>query len=569
MSTLSKLRRAVSAHLSRAKFSSKIARALILAAAAAALAAPIEVQAAGKLRVETKEGPVNGFLVNGVTEYLGIPYAEPPVGILRWMPPKKHGHWTNVLQAKAYAPICAQITTLGAFAGPPNNNEDCLYLNVFTPNLDPSAKLPVIVWIHGGANVDGGTPGYDGSKMASDGKTVVVTLAYRLNLMGWFAHPALDNEGHYFGNYGILDQQAALKWVRRNIAKFGGDKNNVTLGGQSAGAADTSYNMVSPLAKGLFQRAICESWCSPRTLSTTAAAEAKGIAFSVAAGCGSGTDAATAKCLRSLTAAQVEALAGTESAQSQYIAGVMLDPNVIPIQQATAFATGQYMHIPVMNGNTEDEWTFFLGITEYFSGPPRVPPTAAQYLNYVNTTYATPHYPAGTAAKVLANYPLSAFASPLLAWNRLVTDTTICSQRALDKILAPNVPLYTYEFDDQTAPLYFPKMPDFVSLAYHTSDIQYLFPLWHGGPAPPSKIHPLNKKQTALSDQLVTAWTNFAWTGNPNGVGNYPWPRYTNSPTKPQWLIQDIPAMSTVTDPQYAALRKCDFWDAVTASLNP
>ena len=149
------------------------------------------------------------------------------------------------------------------FSGPPNNNEDCLYLNVFTPNLDPSARLPVIVWIHGGGNVDGETPGYDGSKLAADGNTVVVTMEYRLNLIGFLAHPALDNEGHAFGNYGILDQQAVLKWVERNIAKFGGDKDNVAVGGQSAGAVDTGVHMVSPLAAGLFHRGICQSFCSP------------------------------------------------------------------------------------------------------------------------------------------------------------------------------------------------------------------------------------------------------------------------------------------------------------------
>src|SRR5271166_584021 len=208
----------------------------------------------------------------------------------------------------AFGPTCAQITEQGVFAGPANNNEDCLYLNVFTPNLSSSARLPVIVWIHGGGNLDGETPGYDGSKLASDGKTVVVTIEYRLNLMGWLAHPALDDEGHLFGNYGILDQQLVLKWVKRNIREFGGDPNNVTLGGQSAGAVDTEYNMVSPLASGLFHRGICESSCGLGTLPTLASAEATGVAFAVAAGCGSGTDSATAKCLRSLTAAQVEAL---------------------------------------------------------------------------------------------------------------------------------------------------------------------------------------------------------------------------------------------------------------------
>src|SRR5499427_567186 len=135
--------------------------------------------------VETKEGLVQGFIANGVTRFLGIPYAEPPVGSLRWQPPKDRAPWTNVLKATEFAPICALITTLGVFSGAPNNNEDCLYLNVFTPDLNPSARLPVIVWIHGGGNVDGETPGYDGSKLASQGKTVVVTMEYRLNLMGF------------------------------------------------------------------------------------------------------------------------------------------------------------------------------------------------------------------------------------------------------------------------------------------------------------------------------------------------------------------------------------------------
>jgi para-nitrobenzyl esterase len=225
----------------------------------------------------------------------------------------------------------------------------------------------------------------------------------------------------------------------------------------------------------------------------------------------------------------------------------------------TAFANGQFNHMPFMNGNTEDEQTFFLAITEYFSGPPRVPPTAAQYLNYVNTHYAPPRYPAGTSAAILAHYPLSAYASPELAWNRVGTDSAICGQRILDKVLAPQIPVYAYEFDDRTAPFYFPKMPGFLSLAYHTADIQYLFPLWHGGPD--GIQHPLNKKQTDLSDQLVAAWTNFAWTGNPNGLGNYPWPRYKKSAIKPAWLLQDIPVLSTLTDTQYSTLRNCDLWD--------
>ena len=147
-------------------------------------------------------------------------------------------------------------------------------------------------------------PATTAASWPSQGKTVVVTMAYRLNLMGFLAHPALDNEGHLFGNYGILDQQAVLKWVERNIAKFGGDKNNVTVGGQSAGAVDTGLHMVSPLAAGLFHRGICQSFCPAFTLPTKAAAEATGVAFAVAAGCGSGTGPDVAQCLRNLPAAQ-------------------------------------------------------------------------------------------------------------------------------------------------------------------------------------------------------------------------------------------------------------------------
>ena len=518
--------------------------------------------------VATKEGPVQGFVAGGVTKFLGIPYAEPPVGALRWKPPKDIAPWTTVRKTTEFAPICALVTTLGVFSGAPNNNEDCLYLNVFTPDLNPSARLPVIVWIHGGGNVDGETPGYDGSKLAAQGKTVVVTMAYRLNLMGFLAHPALDNEGHLFGNYGILDQQAVLKWVARNIEAFGGDKNNVTVGGQSAGAVDTGIHMLSPLAAGLFHRGICQSFCPAFTLPTRAQAEATGVAFAEAAGCGSGTGPEVAQCLRNLPAAKVEALAGTASTIGKFISGRgLVDGAIIPDQPLTLFAGGRFNHVPLINGNTADETNFGLAITEYFSSTDnarRTPPTAEQYVNYVNTTYVPPAYPDGTAAKVLAVYPLGAFKSPQLAWDRVGTDSGICNQRRLDKILAPQIPLYAYEFADKTAPFFFPDMPGMEALAYHTADIQYLFPLWHGGPL--GTAHPLNPQQTLLSDQLVTAWANFARTGNPNGSGNTPWPRYTGGAGAPVWLIQDVPGLSALTDAQYAARRHCDFWDSVTAT---
>lgn len=518
--------------------------------------------------VATQEGVVQGFINKGVAEFLGVPYAEPPIGNLRWKPSKKHEAWAGVLKATAFGPTCAQIVTLGVFAGPANNNEDCLYLNVFTPNLNPSAKLPVIFWIHGGGNVDGESNDYDASKLASDGKTVVVTINYRLNLMGFLAHPALDKEGHLFGNYGILDQQLALKWVKRNIAKFGGDKDNVTVGGQSAGATDTGIHVISPLSDGLFDRALYESSVPINELPLSLA-ETRSTAFAVAAGCGAGADSATAKCLRGLTGAQVEALAGTASGNSAYVNGPLVDGTIIPIQPIAAWHNGQFKHMPMMNGRVEDEQNFTLAITEYFSGPPRAPLTAAQYTAFINTTYSAPNpvapgvpYPAGTAASILAAYPVSAYASPQLAWDAAVTDLGACATQHVNQILAPQTQYYAYEFDERTAPFYFPKMPGFVSLAYHTSDIQYLFPLYHGGSD--GIIHSLNNKQEDLSDQLVAAWTNFAWTGNPNGLGNYPWPHYVaGKKNAPNFLSENIPVLSTFTDAQYAANHNCAFWSGI------
>ncbi len=571
MSKLAKLRRA-RARLNRPT-PSKTGLALSLTFAAAALMAPMQANAAGKLVVTTQEGRVKGFLDNGVAEYLGVPYATPPVGSLRWKPSKKHEPWTNVLQAKAYGPQCAQVTTLGLFAGPANNNEDCLYLNVFTPNVNPAAneKLPVIVWIHGGGNIDGASDGYDGTKLAAQGHTVVVTINYRLGVLGFLAHPAIDAEGHPFANYGILDQQLALKWVKRNIAQFGGDKNNVTLGGQSAGSLDTQVNMVSPLAAGLFHRAIWESGIQePAPLQF---AEASGTAFATAAGCGSGADKATANCLRGLTVAQIMAVQGTESASFYPTGnGVVADGQIIPANGIrAAFAGGQFNHVPVISGSTHDEGNFGLAITEYYKNP-RVAFTAADFKNFVTSSYtgnagpagSPPPYPAGTVNKVLARYPLYAYATPQLAMDAVATQGSVnfaCPTRKILKSIANQVPVYAYEFDDQTAPFYFPKMPGFQALAYHTSDIQYLFPLWHGGASGIS--HPLNKKQQTLSDQLVAAWANFAWTGNPNGQGNSPWPRYRLNPDKAYYLSENIPVLSTMSDAEYAAANKCDLWDTV------
>lgn len=543
-----------------------LALAGVCGPASLAIASPGGARATGTPAVvETHEGAVKGIAGKDVIKFLGIPYAEPPTGALRWMPPKDRTPWTGIRTATQFAPICALRTTLGAFAGPANDNEDCLYLNVFTPTARPAEKLPVIVFVHGGGNFTGDAASYDGSALASGGKVVVVTIQYRLNLLGFLAHPALDNEGHPFGNYGILDQQAALRWVLRNIDGFGGDSNNVTLAGQSAGALDTMVNLVSPLAAGLFHRAICQSAClATYEVASRETAEAIGAGFAAAAGCGSGMGPDVARCLRGLPASRIAELSGTAQAPSRFVVQTgIVDGTILPDQPLTLFKNGRFNRVPVMNGTTQDERNFTLAIMTYFTSAEnalRTPPTKDHYLQHIGSTYVAPGFREGTAAGILELYPPAAFASPYMAWNRAASDYRACDVRTLVKILARQVPVYGYQFRDRTAPSYFPDMPGMHLGAYHTADLQYYFPGWHGGPT--GMARPLNGKQRELSARLISAWAEFARTGNPNGSGSGPWPRYTEAADAPGWAIQDLSAWSAVTDDEYVRDHHCRFWDA-------
>jgi len=522
----------------------------LFAGGAASAAAPV---------VATDKGAVRGSVEDGVARFYGIPYAKPPVGKLRWKPPVEADAWKSTRDATSFGPQCLQVTTLGPFAGPQNTNEDCLYLNVYAPlsALGGGRKLPVIVWIHGGGNVDGASDAYDGSKMARDGKTVVVTLNYRLNLIGFLAHPAIRAEGGLFGNYGIMDQQAVLRWVQANIGAFGGDKKTVTLGGQSAGSSDTMANMTSKLARGLFHRAILQSGVGSTTPLATAETNAKNM--SIAAGCGAGADEETARCLRKLPAEDIFKLAGTQSANGPYISGLIEDGTIIERRFVDTIASGDFNKMPVMSGATIDEAMFSLGIAQYFR-PGRTPFTENDYDAKI-ATYGAATFPEDAQRRVKRLYPLSAYESPLLALDAIQSDTTQCTQHNTNVLLSDQTPVFAYQFADRTAPSYFPKMEGYRSLAYHTADIQYLFPGWHGGDQ--GIPHDLNKKQLKLSDELVAAWTNFAWTGNPNGSGNSPWPRFRNKKHLPGVLEQNIPFSTAITDADFVAQHKCQLWDSI------
>lgn len=527
---------------------------------AAAVLCCLAASAAAK-PVTTADGPVEGITRNGVEQFLGLPFAAPPVGALRWMPPQPAKKWTVLRPAKAFGPTCAQVTTLGPFAGPPNSNEDCLYLSVFTP--DTKAKLPVLVWIHGGGYFDGASNDYDASKLAAQGKLVVVTINYRLNLFGFLSHPALDAQGKPFGNYGLMDMQAALKWVRANIAAFGGDAKNVTLGGQSAGAGAAAAHVISPGSTGLFHRAIFQSGgYSP--IAPLAAARERGIKFADAAGC-KGSDAQIALCLRALPAAKIAALSGTESATSAFVSGPMIDGTIIPRQAIDAFNTGRFARMPIMMGTTRDEGNFTAGIAQYFKKD-RSAITRKEFGDYVQRTYGgnagpggtPPAYPKDAVPALTKHY---AGVVPHQNWAALHGDMLACRGLHVAGAIAKHAPLYMYRFDDRTAPSYFPKMAGFTPGAYHTGDIPYVFIGYHGGPD--GLRVPMTQKQTSLSDKMIAAWANFAATGNPNGRGDAPWPRWQADSTRPAYFLQDDAWKNTLTNAQFAAAHNCGFFNSI------
>lgn len=540
--------------------------------------------------IETTYGPVQGFHDQGIVEFLGIPYAAPPVGNLRWMPPKPHAPWTQVLKATAFGSNCPQNQN-HVFAGPVNlTDEDCLFVNVFTPTSgNPQQKLPVIFFIYGGGNIEGESTDYDGSKLALGGPVVVVTFNYRIGTLGFLAVPALDQEGHLFGNYAILDQQLALQWVRDNIAKFGGDPDNVTIGGQSAGSFNVEANLVSPLSAGLFHRAILESLVTETQ--NLAAAEAAGTAAANTLGCGAANGITTNQqitaCLRGLSVEQITV--------GPVLGSLIGDGAILPVQPATvsptqpggiflAFQDGRYNRVPIMSGNVEDEGNFGLALTEYNAqrvttpGVPFVPGgtetpfSAAQYAAAIAGFAMTPTSATGGLSArefVATHYPLTSSVppGPQLVDDRLSSDQSECAQHRINRVLAsgPNpTTVYAYEFRDQSAPFYFPPLIDFVSLAYHTADLQYLFPHFHGGPIPPSVAVSLNDNQEKLSDQLVKAWTNFARTGDPSGRGVV-WPRYQGSNRGSVYLLENIEpiGLTLESDLQFTASHNCDFWDSV------
>jgi para-nitrobenzyl esterase len=484
--------------------------------------------------VATADGAVRGMAVGATDEFLGIPYAAPPVGPLRWRPPQPAGRWSSVREATKFAPHCPQPATPFGVA---SMSEDCLFLNVFAPRGTERGghSRPVMVWIHGGALVTGESDDYDPARLVRDG-AVVVTINYRLGALGFLAHPALaSHPGGPSGNYGLMDQQAALRWVQRNIRRFGGDPRNVTIFGESAGGLSVLSQLASADAHGLFARAIVESGAYALTEAPLATAEAAGEAFAATAGCAS----QTAACLRSLP---VSAILANENA-----AGYQpdIDGQVLTQPIGTALSSGQFNRVPVINGSNHDEWRLFVALAELQGASV----TATNYQSMIASTLGV----SGTVAAVIAaQYPLSAYPSPSVALGAVGTDAIFaCPALTADRSLSRYVPTYGYEFNDENVPERFLPPVSFPYGAAHASELQYLFGL-------PNATFPgvLTPQQEQLAASMRRYWTNFAARGFPSSFGEPFWPRFDGVSQRMLSLIPPQPQVET----SFAAEHHCAFW---------
>ena len=504
----------------------------------------------------TDKGPVLGLRTEAMNKFLGIPYAAPPVGDLRWRPPQPAARWHGLRDTTQFANHCPQPATP---FGLPSLTEDCLYLNVYTPADHKSCYredhhgYPVMVWIHGGALFLGESDDYDPTNLV-DQDVVVVTINYRLGLLGFLAHPALSAEASYkgSGDYGWMDQQAALEWVHRNIKHFGGDPNKVTIFGESAGGLSVHAQLASPEAAGLFHRAIVESGAYFLNTTPLASAETAGQKVATALGCSN----QTAACLRSVPIATLLANQGSGGFTGN------VDNKVLTQPIFTALQKGEFNHVPVMEGSNHDEWRLFVALN-FELVPPYIATNATNYADRINASFGgLPLAPFITPVYPLPNPPTPP--GPSIALGAVGTDGIFaCNSRTSIRRMANFVPVFAYEFNDQNAPqLFLP--PDVVSGmpygAYHASEIQYLFNLRPAIPNPPA----LDANQERLSRNMVSYWTHFARFGNPNSFFTPFWPRY--DPTKD--LFQSLIPPHPTTESGFATDHKCAFWGTLLGTGN-
>jgi para-nitrobenzyl esterase len=481
--------------------------------------------------VSTASGSVCGLASGGLHEWLAIPYAAPPVGSLRWRPPQPAAPWAGTLAATTEESACAQGTT---------GSEDCLYVDVYAPAGARPGSLPVLVHIHGGGFVGGSNSVYDKTKLASQGHMVVVGIQYRLGILGFFADKGF---GLHAGDYGLEDQQAALRWVKRNIAAFGGNTHDITILGDSAGGSSMCDQIASPQARGLFSKVVSVSGeynsllgaatsLQPQdckaVLPTEKQADKTGASFAASLGCTN--PSAVVACMQAVPVSKLESTPGGTLAP-------IINGTTETMQLQRAFKTGHINRVRAMMGVDRDE---------NLDGSPA---TAAQYTALIHSQYGA------HAGEVLARYPLARFPSPLTAYRTVSADSnTVCPGLVTDRRLARWIPVYGWVNYDADAPALSFFGPD--SGAGHVGELTFLFPGVFGSATT------FDSDQQALGNQFFSEITHFIDTGNPTAAGTLAWPRFTPS-SQQVMTLQAANDSEVLTAAQIGGSHNCGFWDSI------
>jgi len=501
----------------------------------------VPVADVGPSVVDTAAGPVRGIIEPGLRIFEGVPYAAAPEGALRWKPPVAPVPWDSVRDATKPGLRCIQDTRVDPDYGLATS-EDCLNLTVWTPGgAAPSSPRPVMVWFHGGGFLNGSSDIYNARWLATRGDIVVVAVNYRLGALGFLAHPALGTDGAPDGdqgNYGLADQQAALRWVRDNIIGFGGDPAKVTIAGESAGAISVCDHLVAPESDGLFRAAIMQSGpCQAQAVLPAA----EKISVDYAAGKGCDNPASARQCLLALPADRLQDGPPYVNIGANILTGPVTGTPRLPVAPATVATQGRTARVPMLIGTTADEFTLFVALT-YLRDHQLQP-----YPTMLEDTFGA------DAPAVAARYPLSKYDGSVgLAYAATVTDGVFgCPVDSMALGLAHRSPVYAYEFNDRRAPAPDPMRQVPVAVgAGHALELRYLFDM---GGAPP-----LNPAQQVLSDQMIDYWSSFVATGVPDAPGQPEWPQL--DPERPQRLSLQTGQSTVITD--FAARHQCAFWDS-------
>jgi para-nitrobenzyl esterase len=475
-----------------------------------------------------QSGPISGVLEDGVWTYLGIPYAAPPVGELRWREPQPAEPWSDVLACDDFGPACPQppwpYPVISGIMDVGVTSEDCLYLNVWTPAESPEESMPVMVWIYGGAFTTGASnlPIYNGLHLAERG-VVVVSFNYRVGPFGFMAHPFLSEESPngVSGNYGMLDQIAALEWVRENIEVFGGDPKNVTIFGESAGGSSVCNLMVSPLAEGLFHRAIVESggfldFGIPSGDDGNALRGAEKVGEKIARDLGVNDADGVLAAMREKTSQELlEAASKQTSALGMMEMGPVVDGWVLPEAPSTLFAAGKQQSVPLLIGTNADEGVYF------------APDMTQQQYNLMLSYIYGEH-----ADEVYALFPADTPEQVKPAFSRLLTEMGFAagSRFAAESMGEVGAPAYLYRFTKASSD---PRLRELG--AFHGIEIAYVF-----GNADKVPQATPDEADVSLSEAMMSYWVNFAATGDPNGPGLPQWPAFAGESDLYQELGETI-----------------------------